>query len=242
MSTTLSPNAKVIATINTLKDKTPEEIAAIDYKMFNMVLKSSALYASLPILAAPLLFQPPIALICSAYSGLIAYVMVKTVYYMRMAIPPVKVIYFDDKTGVTSLLVPRMVEGTLFLNIPATATTNIAYHTVLEEAVASRSESFATFPGTKWRYTALIENLFKKTIANMSQTPAAEHPRVPIVLGANVDMDLGEHRLSNTSDFKKLRDQAEYVVPVTTITPYEACAKFETTDFGMVFLKSQKSV
>ena len=91
MSTTLSPNAKVIATINTLKDKTPDEIAAVDYKMFNMVLKSSALYASLPILAAPLLFQPPIALICSAYSGLIAYVMVKTVYYMRMAIPPVKV-------------------------------------------------------------------------------------------------------------------------------------------------------
>ena len=98
------------------------------------------------------------------------------------------------------------------------------------------------FPKISKKIKFLAEPSIKKTIANMSQTPAAEHPRVPLVLGANVDMDLGEHRLSNTSDFKKLRDQAEYVVPVTTITPYQTCAKFETTDFGMVFLKSQKSV
>ena len=105
-------------------------------------------------------------------------------------------------------------------------------------AIENRTPPFASLPFTKLRYTAAIERQIKeKIIPDMAEL---EHPRVPIILGVNVDMDLGTHRLSDTSDFKQLRDQAEYVVPVTTITPYESCAKFETTDFGKAFLKSQK--
>ena len=223
-----------------MKDKTPDEIGATELKMFNMVSKSSVVYAALPVLIAPLVLPPPVAVICGVYSAGIAYLLIKTIYYMRLAIPMTKAVYFDADTGVTSLLVPRVADGTSYLNIPATAATNITYHTDLTMAVENRTPPFASFPFTKFRYTALIENLFKKTIANMAETPASEHPRVPIILGVNVDMDLGTHRLSDTGDFKQLRDQAEYVVPVTTITPYESCAKFETTDFGKAFLKSQK--
>ena len=48
-------------------------------------------------------------------------------------------VYFDESTGVTSLLLPRVAEGTTFLNIPA-KTDNISFHTDVEDALAARSE------------------------------------------------------------------------------------------------------
>ena len=47
--------------------------------------------------------------------------------------------YFDESTGVTSLLIPRLAEGTTFLNIPAKAD-NLSFHTDVENALTACSE------------------------------------------------------------------------------------------------------
>merc|ERR1711892_94440 len=228
----LTPQAKLVLLATEHRGMNPEQISAVMKSRYRLTRVS---YVSSMFLfgIAPGTMFPPLLAITLPMSLLYAYYGLLQIHLNRSMLPKVSTVYFDQTTGVTSLLISPLDSGVAtFLHVPHRAA-NVYYSRDIASQITSRTNPI---PNADERFG------HTKTALSDLTTLMFDYPK-SMCLRVKCDLKLGDGYFKDRPEVSKMHKEAESIIIVCWATNYsifKTYGEFTTkTDFGREFIKGE---